>query len=47
MSAPTTKRIPGLGTLIGAALTLTQERTRACGLLLPDGDDGGERCYAA
>jgi len=47
MPTTTTKRIPHLGALIGASLTLTQERTRACGLLLPDGDDGGEQCRRA
>jgi hypothetical protein len=35
------KRIIGIGSINGAALTLTQEATRASGHLTPEGVDGG------
>ena len=36
------KRINGIGTLDGAALTLTHAATIACGHMLADGVDGGD-----
>lgn len=37
-----TTEVPGVGTLAGTALVLTQGCTRACGHLLHEGDDGDD-----
>jgi hypothetical protein len=36
------KRINGIGTVDGTAITLTHKVTKACGHLLPEGVDGGD-----
>ncbi len=38
----TSKRIPGIGTLRGASLTLTCDATKRAGHLLAEGADGGD-----